>query len=90
MPSMNKVRGRKFRFITAVGIGEIGKLVRGQRQILGWSQEELSKACDAGGQFTVSKIETGRVPRLQTLDRVARALGCRLMVSFVPNGKKKR
>lgn len=79
MPTMN-----------AVGVKDIPKLVRLLRVDRGWSQEELSKACDAGGQFTISKIENGRTPRLQTLDRVAKALGCRLMISFVPNGKKKR
>ena len=68
---------------------KIGEFVRQQRLAIGLSQEEVAAKCKTG-QFTISRLENGRPPTLHLLDRIARALGCRLVLSFVPNGKKRR
>ena len=56
----------------------IGKRIRAQRKIRGWSQEELA---DRAGRsvYTLSLIERGtNLPNLLTLIELARALECSL------------
>jgi len=50
--------------------------VRELREARGWSQAELATSADVR-QATISKIETGGISaiHLDTLDRIARALG---------------
>lgn len=55
------------------------------REQHGWSQRELA---DRAGmkQPQLARLETGQVePRLDTLQRLAKAMGCDLQVSFQPN-----
>ncbi|MFC5911799.1 helix-turn-helix domain-containing protein [Streptacidiphilus monticola] len=58
----------------------LGEQVARLRRERGWSQRQL--ALEAGTtQTVVSRTETGRtVPELGTLERIARALGCRLTI----------
>jgi ribosome-binding protein aMBF1 (putative translation factor) len=54
------------------------------REQRGWSQRELA---DRAGmkQPQLARLETGQVePKLDTLQRLAEAMGCRVRVSFEP------
>ena len=54
------------------------------REQRGWSQRELA---DRAGmkQPQLARLETGQVePKLDTLQRLAIAMGCRVRVSFEP------
>ncbi len=54
------------------------------REQRGWSQRELA---DRAGmkQPQLARLETGQVePKLDTLQRLATAMGCRVLVSFEP------
>lgn len=54
------------------------------REQRGWSQRELA---DRAGmkQPQLARLETGQVePKLDTLQRLATAMGCRVRVSFEP------
>ena len=63
---------------------EFGRSVRQLRERQGWSQSELAR--EAGmTQSAVARFEAGgTVPTLPVLERLARALGAELAVSFSP------
>ncbi len=58
--------------------GRLGRVIRRARLRRGWSQETL--AAKAGvAQSEISALESGgNLPRLETLERVARGLRCKL------------
>ena len=62
----------------------LGRSVRQLREQQGWSQSELAR--EAGmTQSAVARFEAGgTVPTLPVLERLARALGVELAVSFAP------
>jgi ribosome-binding protein aMBF1 (putative translation factor) len=63
---------------------ELGRSVRALRQQHGWSQSELARAAGMT-QSAVARFEAGgAVPTLPVLERLARALGVELAVSFSP------
>lgn len=60
----------------------LGALVRAQREKRGVSQAELAERIGST-QPAIARLEAGRVrPTIDTLERVARALGLRLVVDF--------
>jgi ribosome-binding protein aMBF1 (putative translation factor) len=63
---------------------ELGRSVRQLRERQGWSQSELAR--EAGmTQSAVARFEAGgTVPTLPVLERLARAIGAELAVSFSP------
>jgi HTH-type transcriptional regulator / antitoxin HipB len=61
---------------------ELGEQIRGLREARGISQAELGRRIGST-QPAIARLEAGRVsPTLETLDRVAAALGAELMVGF--------
>jgi HTH-type transcriptional regulator/antitoxin HipB len=61
---------------------ELGEQVRGLREANGISQAELGRRIGST-QPAIARLEAGRVsPTLETLDRVAAALGVELVVGF--------
>lgn len=71
---------------------EFGKLqlarrIRALREAHDLSQGQLASAIGTT-QSAIARLESGRfAPRLDVLQRVARALGQRLAVKFVPEGR---
>ena len=54
------------------------------REKHGWSQRDLAERAGMK-QPQLARLETGQVePRLDTLQRLAEAMGCRVRVSFEP------
>lgn len=63
---------------------ELGRSVRQLREQLGWSQTELARQAGMT-QPAVARFEAGgTVPTLPVLERLARALGVELAVTFSP------
>jgi HTH-type transcriptional regulator / antitoxin HipB len=61
---------------------ELGERIRGLREARGISQAELGRRIGST-QPAIARLEAGRVsPTLETLDRVAAALGAELIVDF--------
>jgi HTH-type transcriptional regulator / antitoxin HipB len=61
---------------------ELGERIRGLREAQGVSQAELGRRIGST-QPAIARLEAGRVsPTLETLDRVAAALGVELVVGF--------
>jgi HTH-type transcriptional regulator / antitoxin HipB len=61
---------------------ELGEQIRGLREARGISQAELGRRTGST-QPAIARLEAGRVsPTLETLDRVAAALGMELVVGF--------
>ena len=61
---------------------ELGERIRGLREARGISQAELGRRIGST-QPAIARLEAGRVsPTLETLDRVAAALGMELLVGF--------
>ncbi len=61
---------------------ELGERIRGLREARGVSQAELGRRIGST-QPAIARLEAGRVsPTLETLDRVAAALGVELVVGF--------
>lgn len=61
---------------------ELGEQIRGLREARGVSQAELGRRIGST-QPAIARLEAGRVsPTLETLDRVAAALGMELVVGF--------
>ena len=61
---------------------ELGERIRGLREARGISQKELGRRIGST-QPAIARLEAGRVsPTLETLDRVAAALGVELVVGF--------
>ncbi len=61
---------------------ELGEQIRGLREVRGVSQAELGRRIGST-QPAIARLEAGRVsPTLETLDRVAAALGVELVVGF--------
>ena len=63
--------------------------VAGRRAHLGLSQAELAALC-ATTQSAIARVEAGaRPPRIDTLERIANALDCRLRVELEPRTRTK-
>ena len=61
-----------------------------RRRELGMSQQELARAVGTT-QSAIARLEGGgRPPRIDTLLRIAEALGCDLIVELRPRARKKR
>lgn len=68
-------------------IGEIAEQVAEQRIARDLSQKELAELC-ATSQPAIARLEAGaRPPRIDTLQRVAKALDCELEVRLRPRTK---
>jgi HTH-type transcriptional regulator/antitoxin HipB len=66
----------------------IGQQLRARRQALGLSQAALAVKASVSRVF-VEKIEAGaRTPSWGTLERLARALGCRVQLTLIPRRTK--
>ena len=66
----------------------IGQQLRARRQAVGLSQAALAAKAGVSRVF-VEKIEAGaRTPSWGTLERLARALGCRVELALVPRRAK--
>jgi transcriptional regulator with XRE-family HTH domain len=66
----------------------IGQQLRARRQALGLSQAALAVKASVSRVF-VEKIEAGaRTPSWGTLERLARALGCRVQLTLIPRRSK--
>jgi HTH-type transcriptional regulator/antitoxin HipB len=66
----------------------IGQQLRARRQGLGLSQAALADKAGVSRVF-VEKIEAGaRTPSWGTLERLARALGCRVQLMLIPRRSK--
>lgn len=64
---------------------ELGKAVRERREELGWSQTELGRRSGMR-QPVIARIEAGgTVPTITPLERLAEALGLRLVVQTAPS-----
>jgi transcriptional regulator with XRE-family HTH domain len=60
----------------------IGDVIRDMRQLAGLSQRELAVRSGVA-QPGLSQLERGqRSPTVRTLERIARALGCDLVIGF--------
>jgi len=63
---------------------ELGEQIRALREANGMSQAELGRRIGST-QPSIARLEAGRVsPTLETLDRVAAALGAELVVALEP------
>ena len=63
---------------------ELGDQVRGFREAQGISQAELAQRMGTS-QSAIARLEAGGVdPKLETLERVSRALGVELVIEFRP------
>lgn len=63
---------------------ELGKVVRDRREELGWTQTELGRRAGMR-QPAVARFEAGgTVPTIPLLERLAEALGLRLVVRMAP------
>ena len=69
----------------AFGLQDLAKLlVRTVREAAGMTQEQLGQKIGSN-QGAIARIESGRMrPRTQTLERIAKATGQRLVVDFEP------
>ena len=61
-----------------------GELVRAERERLGWSQSDLARELGTSRQHVFLLERGGSVPRLDTVKKLAKALGL-----FVTIGDKK-
>lgn len=57
------------------GVFNVGDVVRKMRKAKGWSQEELGQRAGGINKETIYRIELGGNPRLDTLFKIAEALG---------------
>jgi predicted transcriptional regulator len=65
----------------------IASQVSERRKAWGLSQKELAELCDTT-QSAIARLEAGRrPPRIDTLERVARALDCNLRIELEPKTK---
>ena len=63
---------------------ELGKVVRERREELGWTQTELGRRAGMR-QPAIARFEAGgTVPTIPLLERLAEALGLRLVVEMPP------
>lgn len=62
---------------------QLGKQICRQRQSLLLSQEKLSELAGLT-QSVISRIERGGGCNLRTLEAIAKALGCKLLIQFKP------
>lgn len=62
--------------------GSIGQLIREKRELSRMSSKELANAAGVS-PAAISRIENGYLmPRIDTLARISRALGCSLTISI--------
>lgn len=74
----------RFYFEHEKAIGQIAMLVRTARQRAGMTQAELAMLANTN-QAVIARLESGsdkRIPSLDLLQRIARALQARLMISL--------
>jgi transcriptional regulator with XRE-family HTH domain len=68
---------------------QIAEQVATRRRALGLSQAELAALCGTT-QSAIARLESGgRPPRIDTLQRLARALDCTLVVELRPRTTRK-
>jgi transcriptional regulator with XRE-family HTH domain len=68
---------------------QIAEEVAARRHALGLSQAELATLCGTT-QSAIARLESGgRPPRIDTLQRLARALDCTLVVALRPRTTRK-
>jgi DNA-binding XRE family transcriptional regulator len=65
----------------------IARQVKQARQRKKLTQEQLAEKADTA-QAVIARIEKGKIPKLDLLNKVAQALGCRLDVTLVPLKKR--
>jgi transcriptional regulator with XRE-family HTH domain len=64
----------------AVGLTELGKMIRRKRKALNWTQEQLAAKARMDKQY-LSRIETGiQQPSLNILDKIAKAFESELQI----------
>jgi len=74
----------RFYFERERAISEIARLVRDSRQRANLTQKELAQKANTN-QEVIARLESGedeRIPSLELLERIARALKAKLLVSF--------
>ena len=81
-----KLRDPVFRyyFSESKSISELCYAITQARQVKGFTQEKLAKACDTT-QSVIARLESGnegRMPSLDLLNRIASALNLKLVLSF--------
>jgi len=76
---------------TRLDRADLARNLKRLRDKRGWSQEELAGEAGDLRQAAVSEIETGRAnPTLDTLERLATALGVRVRDLFKPPRARRR
>ena len=66
---------------------QLARKIRVLREAQNLSQDDLARATGTT-QSAIARLESGRfAPRLDVLSRVARALGKRVDVKFLPDGR---
>lgn len=74
----------RFYFEREKAISDIARLVRNARQRAGFTQIELANAAQTS-QAVIARLESGmdqRIPSLDLLERIAKSLKAKLLVSF--------
>lgn len=74
----------RYYFNESKSISELCHAVTQARQIKGFTQERLAKACETT-QSVIARLESGnegRMPSLNLLNRIASALSLNLVLSF--------
>lgn len=79
-----KDRTFRFYFEREEAISQIARMIRDARQKVHLTQSELAKRADTS-QAVIARIESAtdsRVPSLDLLERIAKALKAKLLISF--------
>jgi transcriptional regulator with XRE-family HTH domain len=64
---------------------EIGRILAGRRRAAGFSQSELAERAGVG-RNTITDLETGKNPTLETLVRAAQGLDYEVVITLRPIG----
>lgn len=66
----------------------VATMIERARKRAGYSKSEAARRCGMARQ-NYGTVESGKWnPQLETLDHIAKALGCRLHIELVPRGEK--